>query len=75
MKVIFIEDVTNVARAGQTKVVADGYARNYLFPRKLAVLANSQAAASSSTLVVDSLTSLSAPPELQPGAEGGDDPE
>lgn len=46
MKVIFLEDVVKVARAGQTKDVADGYARNYLFPRKLAVLANSQAAAS-----------------------------
>ena len=45
MKVIFIADVPNVARAGQTKEVADGYARNFLFPRKLAVLANSQAAA------------------------------
>jgi large subunit ribosomal protein L9 len=45
VKVIFIEDVTNVARAGQTKEVADGYARNFLFPRKLALLANSQAAA------------------------------
>lgn len=45
MKVIFIEDVTNVARAGQTKEVADGFARNFLFPRKLALLANSQAAA------------------------------
>jgi large subunit ribosomal protein L9 len=45
VKVIFIEDVTNVARAGQTKVVADGYARNFLFPRKLAVLENSRAAA------------------------------
>lgn len=45
MKVIFIEDVTNVARAGQTKDVADGYARNFLFPHKLALLANSQAAA------------------------------
>jgi len=44
VKVIFIEDVPKVARAGQTKEVADGYARNYLFPRKLAVLANSQAA-------------------------------
>lgn len=44
MKVIFIADVPNVARAGQTRDVADGYARNYLFPRKLAVLANSQAA-------------------------------
>ncbi len=46
MKVIFIEDVSNVARAGQTKEVANGYARNFLFPRKLAVLADSQAAAS-----------------------------
>jgi large subunit ribosomal protein L9 len=45
VKVIFIADVQNVARAGQTKEVADGYARNFLFPKKLAVLANSQAAA------------------------------
>jgi large subunit ribosomal protein L9 len=45
VKVIFIADVPNVARAGQTREVADGYARNFLFPRKLAVLANSQAAA------------------------------
>jgi large subunit ribosomal protein L9 len=45
VKVIFIDDVQNVARAGQTKVVADGYARNFLFPRKLAVLADSSAAA------------------------------
>jgi large subunit ribosomal protein L9 len=45
VKVIFIEDVSGVARVGQTKVVADGYARNFLFPRRLAVLADSQAAA------------------------------
>jgi large subunit ribosomal protein L9 len=45
VKVIFIEDVPNVARAGQAREVAGGYARNYLFPRKLAVLANSNAAA------------------------------
>ena len=44
MKVIFIADVPNVALAGQTKEVANGYARNFLFPRKLAVLPNSQAA-------------------------------
>ena len=49
MKVIFIEDVTNVARAGQTREVADGFARNFLFPRKLALLANSQAAAAVET--------------------------
>jgi large subunit ribosomal protein L9 len=45
VKVIFVADVPSVAKVGQTKDVADGYARNFLFPRKLAVLANSQAAA------------------------------
>jgi large subunit ribosomal protein L9 len=45
VKVIFLEDVANVGRVGQVRTVADGYARNYLFPRKLAILANSQAAA------------------------------
>lgn len=44
MKVIFIEDVPKVARVGQTKTVADGYARNYLLPYKFAVVAGSQAA-------------------------------
>ena len=44
MKVIFLEDVPNVAKASETKDVADGYGRNYLLPRKLAVLADSQAA-------------------------------
>ena len=43
MKVIFLEDVPNVADAGEAKEVADGYGRNYLLPRKLAVLANSAA--------------------------------
>lgn len=36
MKVIFLENVTNVARAGDIKEVKDGYARNYLIPKKLA---------------------------------------
>jgi len=44
VKVIFIEDVPKVARVGQTKSVADGYARNYLLPQKLAVVEGSQAA-------------------------------
>ena len=39
MKVIFLQDVANVARAGEIKEVADGYGRNFLIPRKLAVLA------------------------------------
>jgi large subunit ribosomal protein L9 len=45
VKVIFIEDVPDVARAGETRVVADGYGRNFLLPRRLAVLANSEASA------------------------------
>jgi large subunit ribosomal protein L9 len=43
MKVIFLQDVPQVAQAGQVKEVADGYARNYLIPRKLAALAQPQA--------------------------------
>jgi len=43
VKVIFLEDVPDVANAGETREVADGYGRNFLLPRKLAVLANSQA--------------------------------
>lgn len=39
MKVIFLEDIANVAQAGDIKNVSDGYARNHLLPRKLAVLA------------------------------------
>ena len=40
MKVIFLEDVDHVAKAGDTKKVADGYARNFLLPRQLALLAS-----------------------------------
>jgi large subunit ribosomal protein L9 len=39
MKVVFVQDVASLAKAGDVKNVADGYARNYLFPKKLAVLA------------------------------------
>jgi large subunit ribosomal protein L9 len=37
MRVVFLKDVPNVARAGDTREVADGYAKNYLFPKKLAL--------------------------------------
>ena len=40
MKVIFLQDVPKVAKAGETKEVADGYGRNFLIPKKLAQLAN-----------------------------------
>ena len=43
MKVIFLQDVPNVARAGEIKDVARGYGRNFLIPQKLALLASSPA--------------------------------
>lgn len=43
MKVIFLVDVPKVAKTGETKEVANGYGRNFLIPRKLAVLANPSA--------------------------------
>ncbi|MBV8718963.1 MAG: 50S ribosomal protein L9 [Chloroflexi bacterium] len=43
MKVLFKKDVTDVAKAGQVKDVADGYARNFLIPRGLAVAATTAA--------------------------------
>jgi large subunit ribosomal protein L9 len=39
MKVLLKVDVQGVGQAGQVKDVADGYARNYLVPRGLAVVA------------------------------------
>ena len=40
MKVILREDVPNLGRSGEVVSVKDGFGRNYLLPRKMAVLAN-----------------------------------
>jgi large subunit ribosomal protein L9 len=37
MKVILTGDVEKLGKSGELKVVTDGYARNFLIPRKLAV--------------------------------------
>jgi large subunit ribosomal protein L9 len=39
MEVLLLQDVDQLGRAGDVKKVADGHARNFLFPRGLAVLA------------------------------------
>ena len=42
MKVILQQDVKGQGKKGQLIQVSDGYARNYLFPRKLAVAATEE---------------------------------
>ena len=42
MKVILIEDVKKLGNKGDVVNASDGYARNYLFPKKLAIEATSQ---------------------------------
>jgi len=39
LRVMLTKDVDNVGQAGEIKDVADGYGRNFLIPRKLAVVA------------------------------------
>jgi large subunit ribosomal protein L9 len=39
MKVILLDDVTKVGRRGEVREVSDGYARNFLIPKKLALSA------------------------------------
>ena len=39
MKIILLDDVTKVGRRGDVREVSDGYARNYLIPKKLALSA------------------------------------
>jgi large subunit ribosomal protein L9 len=40
MKVILTKDVQGTGKTGEVKEVADGYARNFLIPRKLAIPAS-----------------------------------
>lgn len=40
MKVILMQDIKSVGKKGQIIDASDGYARNYLLPKKMAVVAN-----------------------------------
>ena len=43
MKVILLQDVKSLGKGGELVEASDGYARNFLLPRKLAKEANAQA--------------------------------
>lgn len=43
MKVILLQDVKSLGKRGELVEASDGYARNYLLPKKLAKEANAQA--------------------------------
>jgi|SRR3989344_5172213 len=43
MKILLLQDVRGIGRKMEVRTVSDGYARNFLFPRKLAVPASSEA--------------------------------
>jgi len=43
MKVVLLQDVKGQGKKGELVNVSDGYARNFLLPRNLAMIADSQA--------------------------------
>lgn len=43
MKIILTRDVTDLGKTGELVNVAEGYARNYLLPRKMAMVADANA--------------------------------
>ena len=50
MKLILIDDVTELGKRGDVVDVADGYARNFLLPKKFAIKANIGALAQAETI-------------------------
>lgn len=54
MQVLLIKDVPGIGKAGQTKNVTDGHARNYLLPRGFAVLATQSAVKQAEALKLSS---------------------
>lgn len=43
MQVVLLQDIKGLGKKGELVKISDGYARNYLFPRKLAKPADAQA--------------------------------
>ena len=53
MKVLLLQDVYKLGRAGDVKKVANGYGRNYLIPQGLAVLATPGAMSQADTIRIE----------------------
>ncbi|PIT92949.1 MAG: 50S ribosomal protein L9 [Candidatus Harrisonbacteria bacterium CG10_big_fil_rev_8_21_14_0_10_38_8] len=53
MKVFLLQDIKGVGRKNEIKNVSDGYARNFLFPKKLAKVADNSARAVKEKIDVD----------------------
>ncbi len=53
MEVILLQDVDKLGKKGEVATVTDGYARNYLFPRKLAETATAARIANVRKLMED----------------------
>jgi large subunit ribosomal protein L9 len=43
MKVVLLQDIKNVGRKGDIKDISEGYARNFILPKKLGILATTEA--------------------------------
>lgn len=69
MKVVFLEEVKNVAKAGDIKEVSDGYARNFLLPKKLA-LVNKPGAANSVKAIIEAKTEIEQAKKVAAQIEG-----
>ena len=58
MKIVLRQDVENLGEKGSVKNVADGYARNYLLPRKIAVTLNASIALTALAITVGAAAAL-----------------
>lgn len=43
MKVVLLQDIKNLGQRGDIKEISEGYARNFVLPKKLAVMATDEA--------------------------------
>jgi large subunit ribosomal protein L9 len=50
MKVVLLTDIKNIGKVGDIKDVANGFARNFLFPKKLAEMATDDAIKKAETI-------------------------